>query len=135
MLGLLPSPFIVQDQLSICPPGNAPKYLFLADRQILLVQHFHLLFWHCFFHQESKIALLSCPASHDLCVPVFITGRFLFKESVSMAVPQLSAIEPPDLLVKWNKPFHSSEILNKYCLSQNLLSCCKFLMKSEPVSV
>lgn len=51
------------------------------------------------FHQESKIALLSCPASRDLCVPVFITGECFSKEPVSIVIPHLSANEQADLLV------------------------------------
>lgn len=51
------------------------------------------------FHQESKITLLSCPASCDLCAPVFITGGHFTKEPVSVAIPQLSANEQAHLLV------------------------------------
>ena len=51
------------------------------------------------FLRESKIALLSCPASRDLCMPVFITGGRFSKEPVSVAMPQLSANEQADLLV------------------------------------
>ena len=58
-LGLLSSTFVGQEQFSICPRGNAPKYLFLAGRQVVLVQHFHLLIWHCFFFERARS--LFCP--------------------------------------------------------------------------